>query len=106
MISFAFQGIVSFSKKPLQYAIFMGLTLSVLSVLLILYLIYAYFISEEIVSGFTTLAVLVSFFGGINLLFLGIIGEYIGSIFDEVKSRPLYLVEEFVNFDKNESITK
>ena len=103
MISFALQGIVSFSKKPLQYAIFIGLTLSVLSVILILYLIYSYFFSEEIVSGFTTLAVLVSFFGGINLLFLGIIGEYVGSIFDEVKSRPLYLVEEYVNVGKKES---
>lgn len=103
MISFALQGIVSFSKKPLQYAIFVGLTLSVLSVILILYLIYSYFFSEEIVSGFTTLAVLVSFFGGINLLFLGMIGEYVGSIFDEVKSRPLYLVEEYVNVGKKES---
>ena len=106
MISFAFQGIVSFSKKPLQYAIFIGLSLSVLSLVLILYLIHAYFISEEIVSGFTTIAVLVSFFGGINLLFLGIIGEYIGSIFDEVKSRPLYLVEKFVNIKQNDSINK
>ena len=106
MISFALQGIVSFSKKPLQYAIFIGLTLSVLSVILISYLIYSYFFSEEIVSGFTTLAVLVSFFGGINLLFLGIIGEYIGSIFDEVKSRPLYLVEKFVNIKQNDSINK
>ena len=44
-----------------------------------------------------------SFFGGINLLFLGIIGEYVGSIFDEVKSRPLYLVEEYVNVGKKES---
>ena len=106
MISFAFQGIVSFSKKPLQYAIFIGLSLSVLSLVLILYLIHAYFISEEIVSGFTTIAVLVSFFGGINLLFLGIIGEYICSIFDEVKSRPLYLVEKFVNIKQNDSINK
>ena len=74
--------------------------------MLILYLIYSYFFSEEIVSGFTTLAVLVSFFGGINLLFLGIIGEYVGSIFDEVKSRPLYLVEEFMNVGKKKSTAK
>ena len=47
MISFAFQGIVSFSKKPLQYAIFIGLTLSVLSAMLILYLIYSYFLRKK-----------------------------------------------------------
>lgn len=104
MIRFAFQGIVSFSKKPLQYSIFIGLVISILSAILILYLIYVYFISEDVVSGFTTVAVLISFFGGMNLLFLGIIGEYIGSIFDEVKSRPLYLVDKLVNFDKNEPL--
>ena len=57
--------------------------------------------SDEVVSGFSTLAILISLFGGIQLFFLGIIGEYIGSIFDEVKERPLYIIEkkgELINF--------
>ncbi len=52
------------------------------------------------VRGFPTLAVMILFFGGIQLIALGIIGEYIGKIMAEVKNRPLYIIEEMVNFDK------
>ena len=97
MYKFAFQGLTSFSKKPLQYAIFLGIILSFFAFIQICYVIVQYFLSDEIVSGFSTLAILISLFGGIQLFFLGIIGEYIGSIFDEVKERPLYIVEKKVN---------
>lgn len=52
------------------------------------------------VRGFPTLAVMILFFSGIQLIALGIIGEYIGKIMAEVKNRPLYIIEEMVNFDK------
>ena len=94
---FASTGIVSFSKKPLQYAILLGLLFSILGLVFGLYIFVTFFVSNSIPSGWTTLGVLVSIFGGVQLFFMGIIGEYIGAIFDEVKARPLYLIEESVN---------
>ena len=64
-----------------------------------IYALGAYFYSDKVVTGFTTLTILISLFGGIQLFSLGIIGEYIGSIFDEVKGRPLYIIEEKINFE-------
>ena len=97
MYRFAFHGITSFSKKPLQYAIFVGILLSFFAFLQICYVLVQFFISDTTVSGFATLAILISLFGGIQLVFLGVIGEYIGSIFDEVKARPLYIIEKKIN---------
>jgi polyisoprenyl-phosphate glycosyltransferase len=99
MLRLASDGIISFSKKPLQYAILLGLSFSLLGLIFSLYVFFNYFISEQVPSGWTTLSILISVFGGIQLLFLGIIGEYLGAIFDEVKARPLYLVEERINID-------
>jgi polyisoprenyl-phosphate glycosyltransferase len=99
MLRFASAGIISFSKKPLQYAILLGLSFSLLGLISSLYVFITYFVSDYVPSGWTTLSILVSIFGGIQLLFMGIIGEYIGAIFDEVKARPLYLVEEAINID-------
>ncbi len=99
MIRFASAGIVSFSKKPLQYAVMLGVVVSVFGMLFGMFALGSYFVSDQVPSGWTTLSILISIFGGIQLLFMGIIGEYIGAIFDEVKSRPLYLVEECINVD-------
>lgn len=97
MYRFAFQGLTSFSKKPLQYAIFVGALLSAFAFLQICFVLVQYFFSDTMVSGFATLAILISLFGGIQLVFMGVIGEYVGSIFDEVKARPLYIVEKKIN---------
>ena len=99
MFSFAATGIISFSKKPLQYAIILGLLFSSLVILSAIFTFVSYFVSEQSPTGWTTLSILVSVFGGIQLLFMGIIGVYIGAIFDEVKDRPLYLVDERINID-------
>jgi len=99
MIRFASDGIVSFSKKPLQYAGFFGIIIFLLSVLLIIFYLFSFFTNDSIPSGFTAIALLISFFGGMQLLFLGILGEYIGAVFDEAKARPLYLVEKSINID-------
>lgn len=99
MIQFASAGIVSFSKKPLQYAVMLGLVVSFLGMLFGFFTLGSYFVNDQVPSGWTTLSILISIFGGIQLLFMGIIGEYIGAIFDEVKARPLYLVEESINID-------
>jgi len=99
MIRFASDGIISFSKKPLQYAIILGILFSFLGIISAIFTFISYFVSDQVPSGWTTLSILVSVFSGIQLLFMGIIGEYIGAIFDEVKARPLYLVEESINID-------
>ena len=84
MIRFAAHGIVSFSKKPLQYAVILGLFFSVLGVVFACFAVVEYFINDTIPSGWTSVAVLISLFGGIQLFFMGVIGEYVGAIFDEV----------------------
>ncbi len=99
MMRFASAGIVSFSKKPLQYAIYSGIIFSGLGLLSATVSFVSYFVTDQIPSGWTTLSILVSVFGGMQMFFLGVIGEYIGAIFDEVKDRPLYIVEEKINFE-------
>ena len=98
MMRFAMQGIVSFSKRPLQAAVFLGFLFALLGFLFAVVTFVQYFLYASLPSGWTTLAILISSFSGVQLIFLGIIGEYIGAIFDEVKRRPHYLVEERVNF--------
>jgi len=98
LFRFARSGIISFSKRPLQAATTAGLVCALLGVAMAAFTIYQYFTTKELPTGWATLVVLISFFSGINLIFLGILGEYIGAIFDEVKARPPYLVEEKINF--------
>ncbi len=99
MFRFAADGIISFSKKPLQFAIALGIFFASLGIIIALYVFLVSFIDGQIPAGWTTLAILVSFFGGMQLLVLGILGEYLGAIYDEVKGRPLYLIEEKINID-------
>ena len=97
VINFAILGFISFSRAPLKYAIYLGLALSFIGFGIGLHSFISYFLNQEAPSGWTTLTVIISIFSGVQLLFLGIIGEYIGAIFDEVKSRPLYLIQQKVN---------
>jgi glycosyltransferase involved in cell wall biosynthesis len=97
MFQFATHGIVSFSKKPLQYAILVGTLLSFVAGLIATWSFVSYFLYAEVPSGWTSLSIMVSFFAGIQLLFLGIIGQYVGAIFDESKARPHYIVEDKYN---------
>lgn len=94
MIQLATAGILSFSTKPLQLGIFVGTCFASLAFLLIIVAIIKYFMVQSIPNGWTTLVVLLLFFSGIQLIVLGIIGTYIGGIFDEVKGRPRYIIEE------------
>lgn len=97
MTRFAMHGIVSFSKRPLQAAVALGFLFALLGFLFAVVTFFQYFLYASLPSGWTTLAILISSFSGVQLIFLGIIGEYIGAIFDEVKKRPHYLVDERVN---------
>ena len=89
----ALAGITSFSEAPLRIWGFMGFIISFISILYAIYLFTTTLIYGTDLPGFPTLAVAVIFFGGVQLLSIGILGEYIGRIFTEVKQRPHYIIE-------------
>ncbi|WP_277301226.1 glycosyltransferase family 2 protein [Veillonella montpellierensis] len=98
MIRFALDGIAAFSRAPLRMALYVGILCGLLSLLMILHILYVYF-SGEAVNGWTTLGMAIFFLGGIQLIGIGIIGEYVGRVFEEVKHRPLYWVRSTINCD-------
>jgi len=102
MLKFAFDAITSFSYKPLKLASYTGLLLSVLSfVYLLTILLQKLFFRGSTVQGWASILAVNLFFNGIILIILGIIGEYIGRIYDEAKGRPLYVIRELKNIKQN-----
>ena len=93
MVKLAVDGIVGYSVVPLRAAFVAGLLFAVLSFLLLLHVLFVY-ICDEVVSGWTTIMVCMSLFGGTQLIILGIMGEYLGRIYTEVKNRPDFIVDE------------
>ncbi|MBP9797851.1 glycosyltransferase family 2 protein [Candidatus Woesebacteria bacterium] len=101
MITLALDGIVSFSTKPLKFAMYMGFFSALLGMLGIVYAIYRRFLlpQEYWVEGWTATFVGIMFFGGVQLVTIGIIGEYIGRIYTQVQGRPPFLIKEKINID-------
>ncbi|HEV8241548.1 MAG TPA: glycosyltransferase family 2 protein [Thermoanaerobaculia bacterium] len=99
LFRYASDAIFSFSYKPLRLSFAFGAGIFVLSSLYAFVLLVLRLLDVNVVSGFTTVAVAVFFFGGAMLMSNGILGEYLGRIYDEVKRRPLYVVEEVVGDD-------
>ena len=99
MFAFALNGIVSFSTKPLRFATYLGMLTSIIGFLGIGYAVYRrLFLPEAFwVPGWTATFVSIMFFGGVQLLTIGIIGEYIGKIYAEVQGRPQYIIKDKVN---------
>ena len=93
MIRFALQGITSFSTRPLYIAAYLGFIFSLLSVLYIPYIIWSKIFGHAI-SGWASVIATIAFFGGLQLMILGIIGMYIGKLFVQSKQRPHYIVKE------------
>mgnify|MGYP005904988179 CR=1 FL=1 len=96
MLHFALDGIMAFSSAPLRLATYVGILSGLGSILLLFHVAYVKFIIQDAVPGWTTLAAAQFFLGGVELIGIGILGEYIGQIFNEVKHRPLYLVREHI----------
>lgn len=92
MLHFALDGITAFSNLPLRWAFYIGLIFGISSILLLGHVFYVKFVTNDAVPGWATTTVSVLFLGGIQLVGIGILGEYIGRIFEEIKHRPLYLV--------------
>jgi len=97
LVKFAITGIVSFSNKPLKLAMYIGLFFSLIAFLLTLWILVSWVIHDKLPSGWTTLATMLSLFSGVQLLFLGVIGEYLGFIFEEVRGRPRYIIDRKAN---------
>ena len=98
MLAFAFEGITSFSIKPIRLILHASLMMFVISMIIILYTLYRYSIGET-VSGWAFLNISIWFIAGVQTLLLGIVGEYIGKIYSETKKRPKYFIETFLNDD-------
>lgn len=100
MLTLALDGIVSFSAIPLKIVTSVGLAFSVLSVLGIIYAVVLRLWTDNWVPGWTLIFIAVMLIGGLQLIFLGVIGEYIGRIYSEAKDRPLFFVMEEMGFDE------
>jgi polyisoprenyl-phosphate glycosyltransferase len=98
MLRFAFDAITSFSYKPLKLSSYVGVTVSLGSFAYLLVVLYLKLFTTTTVTGWASTMAVTLFFNGVVLMMLGIIGEYIGRIYDEAKGRPLYVVRETMNF--------
>ena len=96
MLSFAVEGITSLSTKPIRMITFLGFFIFIVSIGMLIYSLVRHFMGATIV-GWTTLMVSVWAIGGLILLSLGVVGEYIGKIYLETKSRPRFIIEQFLN---------
>jgi dolichol-phosphate mannosyltransferase len=100
MVRLAVNGVVSFSDAPLRLAIWLGLAVSGFALAYGIYAVARY-LTHDVVAGWTSTIVIVSFLCGINMLMTGIVGLYVGRIHAEVKRRPLYVVAQRVGFDRD-----
>ena len=99
LVMLALNASVSFSKLPLRIISVAGLIISPIAFLSGIGIVLLKLLVGVNLSGWTSIATLVIFFGGVNLFVLGILGEYVGDIFDEVKNRPVFLVDQKLGFD-------
>ncbi|KMP96824.1 MULTISPECIES: glycosyltransferase family 2 protein [Bacillus] len=99
LMDLAIEGITSFTTAPLRLASFMGFTVSFLAFIYMIWIIIKTLMYGESVSGYPSMMTAILFIGGVQLISIGIIGEYLGRIFNETKQRPLYFVDEY-NDDK------
>ena len=106
LVSLAVCGIFSFSTVPLRVATWVGLTASGLSLVGIIYALVVRLFTEEWVRGWALLFIGIMFLGGVQLMALGIFGEYLGRIYREVKARPLYLVRERLGFPAHNTMSR
>ncbi len=100
MLHFALDGITAFSNIPLRWAFYVGMIMGFCSFALLGHVFYVKYIAEDAIPGWATMTVSVLFLGGIELVGIGILGEYVGRIFEEIKHRPLYLVSRHIKHEK------
>jgi dolichol-phosphate mannosyltransferase len=99
MLRFAIDGITSFSIVPLRAATWLGMLAGLMAILAAAWAAYQKLFGTGVVQGWTTIMILVAMGSSAQLLMTGILGEYVGRIYEEVKRRPLYVVDQELNFD-------
>ena len=99
LLKLAFNNIVSFSDKPLRLLVRFGLSISTISFLYGLWYFYEYVSGKIIVLGFTSIIITITFLLGIIILTLGLIGVYVGKMFEQSKQRPTFIIETKINID-------
>jgi len=97
MLSFAFDGITSFSIKPLRLILFAGISIAFFSIIGIIWSLIVHLLGKT-VSGWSSLICIICFIGGVQMISIGVLGEYIGKIYLETKARPRYIISERTNF--------
>lgn len=102
MLRLAFNGITAFSDSPLKLAAQLGFIVCIISFLIGVYALYGYYFNHNTVPGWASTIISVTFLGGVQLLSLGIIGEYISRIINNVRNRPLYVIDENTAEDKKD----
>ena len=96
MINYAIEGLTSFTTAPLRWATYIGVITAALAVIYMIYVFYmAITGNPSLQKGWSSMMLIMLLFGSLQMIFLGIIGEYLGRIFDETKNRPLYFVQEY-----------
>jgi glycosyltransferase involved in cell wall biosynthesis len=104
LFKYAMDGMISFSYKPLAAVVYLGFVISGLAFVMALYYLVTFFLFDKTPgSGFTTIIICVLFLGGIQLVSVGVIGQYIGRIYEEIKQRPLYIVQERLGISPHET---
>ena len=98
-LKIGFNGLIGFSSRPLFLMSIVGFIIALLSFLLGLWYFFQKIFGINLTLGLTTTVILISFFAGVQLLGLGLLGEYVGRIYDEVKKRPKYILDKKINFD-------
>jgi len=96
MIAFAMDAVTSFSHKPLKLATMLGFSISLLSFIYIIFVLYQRFFTDRTTTGWASIIAAVLFTQGIVLMILGLMGEYIGRIYTELQNRPLYIIQEII----------
>ena len=102
MMSFAMDAITAFSYKPLKLATTLGFIISMCSFIYMIVILWQRIFTDTTITGWTSTVWLILFTQGIVLMILGLMGEYIGRIFEEIKNRPVYMVREVLGYDKND----
>ena len=101
LFNYAFDGIVAFSTKPLRFATYTGIFTSFVAFIYLIVIIIKAIIKGIDTPGYSSLMCVMLFLGGIQLIFLGIIGEYLGKTYNETKRRPIYIAKEEIGFDED-----
>lgn len=105
MLSFAVEGITSLSTKPIKLITGLGFFIFFVSIAVLIYSLVRYFTGHTI-TGWTTTVISVWAIGGLMMISLGVIGEYVGKIYLETKNRPRFIIESYIADEKDEAIFK